>query len=112
VSDVARWGAALFTPDRVLPAAQLSELTTVGGLGVGLGLWPSCPCSSDAAGREVPEAIGQIVANGGLLYFPEDGMVLVVRMDLADASPAERVAAVASAVRPVLNQARLRSTYR
>lgn len=69
VGDMARWGAALFTPGRVLPADQLRALTTVGPLGVSLGLWP------------VPgNGLSQFVAHGGLVYYPDDRLVAVLRI--------------------------------
>jgi len=69
VGDMARWGAALFTPGRVLPAEQLKALTTVGPLGVSLGLWP-------VAGK----GLSQFVAHGGLVYYPVEQLVVIVRI--------------------------------
>ncbi|HVF76513.1 MAG TPA: serine hydrolase domain-containing protein [Acidimicrobiales bacterium] len=69
IGDMARWGAALFTPGGVLPADQLDALTTVGPLGVSLGLWP-------VAGN----GLSQFVAHGGLVYYPDERLVVVVRI--------------------------------
>ena len=88
VRDLARWGAALFTPDRVLPAAQLSGLTTIGEAGVSLGLWPLCPCRIATDGTEHPTALHQTVANGGLYYFPARKVVVVVHYESAGARAA------------------------
>jgi CubicO group peptidase (beta-lactamase class C family) len=80
VGDMAKWGAALFTPGRVLPPELLSSLTTVGKVGAALGTWPACPCSTDAAGVIHYTAIGQVVAHGGIEYYPDAGIVIVVHV--------------------------------
>jgi CubicO group peptidase (beta-lactamase class C family) len=69
VGDMARWAAALFTPGRVLPAPQVKALTTVGPLGVSLGLWPV-----------TGNGVSQFVAHGGLVHYPDDGLVVIVRI--------------------------------
>lgn len=93
VSDLARWGAALFSPGRVLPAAQLSGLTTIGKVGVSLGLWPLCPCRIETDGTERPTALHQPVANGGFYYFPDRKLIVVVHYETAGAGAASADAA-------------------
>jgi CubicO group peptidase (beta-lactamase class C family) len=103
VGDLARWGAALFTPGRVLPADQLDQLITIGDVGVSLGMWPLCPCHADADGTKRNDAIGQVVANGGFLYFPADRMVIVVRVDPETMNSGGQTASVANVLRTALN---------
>ena len=82
VGDVAHWGSQLFVPGAVLAPEVLAEYLHVGPLGVGLGVWPVCPCTTDPIDGSVDyTAIGQIVADGGMLYFPDDRLVVAVRME-------------------------------
>ena len=99
VGDLARWGADLFTPGKVLAPEQLSLLTTIGDVGASLGLWPLCPCHAGTDGATVHDAIGQVVAHGGILYFPSDHMVMVVHVDPPTSNSADQSAAVANVVR-------------
>lgn len=99
VGDLARWGAALFTPGVVLAAGQLDAYTRVGPLGVTLGLTPVCPCRHGSRGLERHAGVGQIVANGGLLYYPGQHLVVVVRFDPAPQDTASLVASLGERVR-------------
>lgn len=101
VGDLARWGAQLFSPGEVLHREQLDELITIGGLGVGLGLWPICPC---AAASGDPAGVGQIVAHGGLVYYPDDDLVVVVHLDPPVSTSGERTAAIGEAVRTAIGR--------
>lgn len=96
VGDVARWGAALFTPGRVLPAEELTEFTTVGDAGVSLGLWPLCPCSTGRDGARHPAALRQTVAHGGFFFFPDRDLVVVVHYEPAGAGAGAADAAAAA----------------
>jgi len=98
LADLARWGAALFTPGRVLPAEQLAGLTTIGAAGVSLGLWPLCPCSgADSPGH--PMGLRQTVAHGGFFFFPRRDVVVVVHYEPAGTAAADAAAvAVAGAL--------------
>jgi CubicO group peptidase (beta-lactamase class C family) len=99
VGELTRWGAALFTPGRVLQPEQLTLLTTIGDVGASLGMWPLCPCHTNADGKQVNDAIGQVVAHGGILYFPSDRMVMVVHVDPPTSQISDQVAAIGSMVR-------------
>ena len=79
VSDLARWGAALFTPGRVLPAKFVTELMTVGRSNIGLGTWPLCPCGTDNQEKRYT-AIGQHTGHGGLYHSPE-GLTISVHIE-------------------------------
>jgi CubicO group peptidase (beta-lactamase class C family)/peptidoglycan/LPS O-acetylase OafA/YrhL len=81
LSDLARWGDALFTPGRVLPPAEVRQLTTLDDKNMALSMWPICPCGTASDGTKQYSAIGQTVGYGGFLHFPS-GMSLVVRIDL------------------------------
>lgn len=80
LGDVAHWGAQLFAPGVVLDDATLEAYRSVGSLGVGLGVWPICPCTAGVDGAVDYRAIGQIVADGGMLYFPAEDVVVSVRL--------------------------------
>ena len=80
VEDLARWGSALFTPGRVLPAPLVAELSALDDHNIGLGTWPVCPCWTDERGHKRFAAIGQYSGHGGLYHFPE-GMTLAVHME-------------------------------
>lgn len=97
--DVARWGAHLFTPGAVLSPADLAAYRAVGPLGVGLGIWPICPCTTTPDGLVEYTAIGQIVADGGMLYFPDDDVVVAVRLARAPGDVGTLTASAAGAVR-------------
>lgn len=84
VGDLARWGDALFTPGRVLPAADVRRLTTLDDHNMALSMWPLCPCSTSPDGVKHYAAIGQTVGYGALMRFPS-GMTLVVRFEPAPA---------------------------
>lgn len=102
VPELARWGAALFTPGRILPPEQVALLTTIGNLGVGLGTWPLCPCTVDANGARHADAVGQIVADGGLVFFPRQGLVVVVHFDPSTTPTAEKTQVIAGLARDAL----------
>lgn len=93
VGELARWGAALFTPGRVVPAEQLMGLTTIIDKGVSLGLWPLCPCASGRHGIRQPAALRQAVANGGFFYFPDQELVVVVHYEPSGTAAADVLAA-------------------
>jgi CubicO group peptidase (beta-lactamase class C family)/peptidoglycan/LPS O-acetylase OafA/YrhL len=80
VGDLARWGAALFTPGRVLPDEQVRRLTTVDEHNMAVGTWPLCPCRTDAQGRKHAAAFGQHSGHGGLYHFLA-GLTLAVHME-------------------------------
>jgi CubicO group peptidase (beta-lactamase class C family) len=82
--DLARWGDALFSPGRVLPADDVRQLTTLDDKNMGLSMWALCPCGTTTDGMKQYTAIGQTVGYGGLLHFPS-GMTLVVRFEPAPA---------------------------
>ena len=84
VGDMARWGDALFTPGRVLSAADVRQLTTLGDRNMALSMWPLCPCGTNSDGVKQYAAVGQTVGYGGLMRFPS-GMTLVVRFEPAPA---------------------------
>jgi CubicO group peptidase (beta-lactamase class C family) len=102
LDDVATWGAHLFTPGAVLPPADLDAYRAVGPLGVGLGIWPICPCTTDATGAVEYTAIGQIVADGGLLHFPDGDVVVAVRLANVPGDIGTLTASVAGAIRAAL----------
>jgi CubicO group peptidase (beta-lactamase class C family) len=102
VPEVASWGAQLFTPGIVLSPASHRGHVAVGPLGVGLGVWPICPCTTDAAGSVEYTAVGQIVADGGLLWFPAGNVVVAVRMASVPGDVGSLTAGVAGAVRAAL----------
>jgi CubicO group peptidase (beta-lactamase class C family) len=96
VEDMTRWGAALFTPGAVLPAAQLSLLTTIGHLGVSHGLWPVCPCGPAGNDPADAEGVAQFVAHGGFVYFPDEEVVVVIHLDKGSPSANAHTASLAS----------------
>ena len=98
LADVARWGAHLFTPGRVLSPRDLDAYRDVGALGVGLGIWPICPCTTAQDGDVDYTAIGQIVADGGVLYFPDHDVVVAVRLAHVPGDVGTITASVADAV--------------
>lgn len=100
--DVARWGSLLFDPGAVLSPEWHEQHVAVGPLGVGLGVWPICPCSTDAAGSVEYTAVGQIVADGGLLWFPDGDVTVAVRMANVPGDVGTLTAAVAGVVRSAL----------
>ena len=71
----------MFTPGRVLPAKELTELTTIGQAGVSLGLWPMCPCPADRDGARRPAGLLQTVAHGGFFFLPDQDLVVVVHYE-------------------------------
>lgn len=77
MSDLGRWGAALFTPDAVIPAHLLAEATRLSSFNIGLGLWPLCPCWIDAAGHKRASAMGHEVGYGGLFHYPRQMTVMI-----------------------------------
>ena len=96
--DLARWGSHLFTPGSVLTPSDLEAYLEVGALGVGLGVWPICPCTTAPDGTVDYAAIGQIVADGGLLYFPDDDVVVAVRLAHVPGDVGATTSSVAGAV--------------
>ena len=102
VPEVASWGAQLFTPGAVLSPDWHRHHVAVGALGVGLGVWPICPCATAEDGVVDYTAIGQIVADGGLLWFPDGDVVVAVRMANVPGDVGTMTAAVAGALRAAL----------
>lgn len=102
VPEVASWGAQLFTPGAVLSPDWHRQHVAVGALGVGLGVWPICPCTTAEDGVLDYTAIGQIVADGGLLWFPDGDVVVAVRMANVPGDVGTMTAAVAGALRAAL----------
>lgn len=80
VSELARWGDALFTPGEVLDRAAHSQLTTLDEHNLTAGAWPLCPCSTDQRGQKRATALGQGSGHGGLYHFGE-GFSLAVHME-------------------------------
>lgn len=103
VEDIARWAAALFTPGRVLDADGVDLLTELSHLGVTHGLWPVCACEPGHQAGESPPALAQLVAHGGVVFYPDADLVVVVRRDRADGR-ADLTVAVADAVREALSR--------
>lgn len=80
-SSIARWGAALHDPGRVVDAGAHEQMVDVGLAGAGLGVWGLCPCPTDSAtGQPVYTALGQVVATGLWAHYP-DGVTVVVRAE-------------------------------
>lgn len=102
VPEVAAWGAQLFTPGSILSPEWHRHHVAVGPLGVGLGVWPICPCSSGEDGVVDYTAAGQIVADGGLLWFPDGDVVVAVRMANVPGDVGTMTAAVAGVLRAAL----------
>ncbi|HVW35451.1 MAG TPA: serine hydrolase domain-containing protein, partial [Acidimicrobiia bacterium] len=103
VADLARWGAALFTPGRVLPARLVSPLTTLSRYNVGLGTWPLCPCSTDDQRQKRYVAIGQYTGHGGLYHTPE-GLTVAVHMEPPGDAADVRSAALIGEILRVLSR--------
>jgi peptidoglycan/LPS O-acetylase OafA/YrhL len=82
LGDLTRWGDALFTPGRVVPAEFVRELTTLQENNMALSMWPLCPCGTGSEGLKEYAAVGQFVGFGGLMRFPS-GMTMVVRFEPA-----------------------------
>ena len=80
VSDLARWGDALFTPGRVLSPNSVRQITTLDDKNMALSMWPFCPCGTGPDGVKQYTAIGQNVGYGGLFRF-HSGLTLAVRFD-------------------------------
>jgi len=93
VADVTRWGMALFTVDKVLRAADVQKLTTLGPKGVSHGLWP------------IAGGVGQIVAHGGIVYYPAERLVVVVRIDPGTPQTNAHTADLATALRAAAHTA-------
>jgi CubicO group peptidase (beta-lactamase class C family) len=102
VPEVASWGAQLFTPGAVLSPEWHRQHVAVGALGVGLGVWPICPCTTDEDGALEYSAVGHDLADGGLLWFPAGDTVVAVRMANVPGDVGTLTAAVADALRAAL----------
>lgn len=87
VPDLLVWASALFTPGRVLQAPELADLITLGPKGVSHGLWP------------IAGGVGQVVAHGGIVYFPQERLAVVVRIDPATPDAGAHTAELASTLR-------------
>jgi CubicO group peptidase (beta-lactamase class C family)/peptidoglycan/LPS O-acetylase OafA/YrhL len=103
VADVARFERALFTPDRLVPGAMVTALTTLDVHNVGLGTWPICPCSTDAAGHRTYTLIGHYVANGGSYHYP-DGMTMVIHVEPASTNSDALTVSLGQALRSAVNK--------
>jgi CubicO group peptidase (beta-lactamase class C family)/peptidoglycan/LPS O-acetylase OafA/YrhL len=104
VSDLARWGDALFTPGKVLPARDVTRLTTLNDKNMALSMWPFCPCGTGPDGEKQYAAVGQHVGFGGLVRFPS-GMTLVVRFGPTTESLEELVVDLGHALEAALQEA-------
>ena len=96
-SDLARWGQALLTPGRVLSKKALSTMTTINDANVGFGLWPACPCGTDAQGVKTFTAIGHHTADGGMFNFPATGMTVVAMFEPTGHDTHARIVSLAAA---------------
>ncbi len=101
-SDLAKWGQALFTPGKVLSERALAMMTTIGDANVGLGAWPTCPCSTDAQGVKRYTAIGHHTADGGMFYFPATGMTVVAMFEPTGHDTHSRIVSLAAALTAAL----------
>jgi D-alanyl-D-alanine carboxypeptidase len=103
VSDLVRWGTALFTPGRILPPRLVTQLTAVGRYNTGLGTWPLCPCGTGSGSEKRSTAMGQYTGHGGLYHTPE-GVTVAIHMepplDGADVKSASLIEAVLRTLAP------------
>jgi CubicO group peptidase (beta-lactamase class C family)/peptidoglycan/LPS O-acetylase OafA/YrhL len=97
-ADLASWGQALLTPGKVLSDRALATMTTIGDVNLGLGLWPACPCSTDAAGVKRSTAIGHHTADGGMFVFPGSGMTVVAMFEPIGHDTDGRIVSLAAAL--------------
>jgi peptidoglycan/LPS O-acetylase OafA/YrhL len=79
-SDLARWGKALLSHDRVLPDGMLAQVIDIDQHPVGLGVWPTCPCWEEADGTRRATSFGHHVGDGGLFVWPGE-LAIVVRFE-------------------------------
>lgn len=100
--DLSVWLRELMTPGAVVRAATLKTMRTLDDLNMGLGLWPACPCGTDASGQKVYTGIGHHIGEGGMYSLPASGGVVVVHSGptgdvsiLAASDLAARIAALA-----------------
>ena len=99
VAEMAAWGAALFAPGKVLSAADLALMTSIGEGRTGLGMWGMCPCGSSPTGFT---AFGHPTAAGGLFYFPDIQMVVVMRADVSTGDTTARAISLGTVLRAAL----------
>ncbi len=102
-ADLATWGQALFTPGRVLSDRALALMTTIGDVNLGLGVWPACPCSTDPQGVKHSTAIGHHTADGGMFFFPTNGMTVVAMFEPIGHDTDGRIVSLAAALNNALN---------
>lgn len=77
MDDLVTWGSALYRDKSVLSTESTSAMMDIGNeFSVGLGAWPVCPCSKDAAGAKVFTSIGHNGGSATLQYSPADGLVI------------------------------------
>ena len=105
VGDLARWGAALFTPGRVLSVAGVEQLTTIRDHNLALGTWPICPCWKDkATGVRNYTAIGHQAEMGAFNWYPRLGVSVAARMDPPSAEAGAHAATVGMALGDVFQR--------
>ena len=92
-ADLALWGEALTTPDRVLQPSSLGQMLSFDASNSGLGMWTYCPCSP-AGGA----TIGHHTATGGLFIVPFDRLVIVMRADVDNGDTAGRARSLIDAI--------------
>jgi len=81
VADMAQWGQALFTPNRIISADLMALMLAPNDGNGGAGTWGFCPCDKAAIGVDHHVAWGHFTAAGGLFYFPRLQVTLVVRVE-------------------------------
>ncbi len=97
-ADLATWGQALLTPGRVLSERALALMSTIGDANLGLGLWPACPCTTDAQGVKHSTALGHHTADGGMFVFPATGMTVVAMFEPIGHDTDGRIVSLAAAL--------------
>lgn len=102
-SDMARWGDALFTSDRIVSPESMQVMSTTGDLQGGLGLWAVCPCDG-SPGLKRFIAIGHFTAAGGMFHFPRTGITLVMKAEPATGDTISRMIALHDALAAELLQ--------
>ena len=101
-TDLATWGQALLTPGRVLSDRALTLMSTIGDANLGLGLWPACPCTTDAQGVKHSTAMGHHTADGGMFVFPATGMTVVAMFEPIGHDTDGRIVSLAAALNAAL----------
>ncbi|MBB2900465.1 CubicO group peptidase (beta-lactamase class C family)/peptidoglycan/LPS O-acetylase OafA/YrhL [Kineococcus radiotolerans] len=100
--DLARWQGYLLESDLVLDPAARAELTDLAPLGNGLGIWPSCPCGTDAAGVAWAKGWGQVVNAGGAYAYPAEHVAVAAYLQPEGPRATETMPDLAEALLAVL----------